>query len=161
VIIMADSHPHIEVYETTGGSCLDSSGKIKTDGSCTQGNVVFGTGVETRVFWILIEDTAALCKTAVNGERRDTVNPDDAACTFAVRQSAPTGSSVAISSEAGVLSDSPVTSILNSIGHIEFFVTLTSDAENEEDNVGAFELAVTSPRGNKVTTGFFVTDPAF
>ena len=170
LIVMSSSFPNILVRETTGGSCLDSSGKLKTDGSCTEGNVIFGTGTETKVFWILIEDTTfdedanryepvALCKASKYGERVDETDPNESVCVYAVRQSAPTGSSVSVVSAAGDLSDSPVTSILNTTGHTEFFVTLTSDAENEEVNSGLFELKVTTPKGNVSVVSFGVTDP--
>jgi len=166
-IIMASSFPNILIRETTGGSCLQpdpdgiysTNGKLKTDGSCSAGNIAFGPGAETRVLWVLIEDTAALCKTSATGERVDTVSPNDAACTFAIRQSAPTGSSVAVSSEVGDLSASPVSSILNTTGATEFFVTLTSDAENDEVNSGVFEVKVTTPKGNISTASIVVTDP--
>lgn len=158
-IIMASSFPNILIRETTGGSCLDANGKLKTDGSCSAGNITFGTGLETRVLWILIEDNAALCTTSATGERVDSVNPYDAACTFAVRQSAPTGSTVSVTSEAGNLSASPVNSILNTTGATEFFVTLTSDDENEEVNSGVFEVKVTTPKGNVSSAVIGVLDP--
>ncbi|MBN2866101.1 MAG: Ig-like domain-containing protein [Thiotrichales bacterium] len=170
LIIMASSFPNILIRETTGGSCLDANGKLKEDGSCTEGNITFGTGLEIRVLWILIEDTTydkkddryepvALCKDSKNGERVDETNPYESACTFAVRQSAPTGSTVSVTSEAGDLSASPVTSILNTTGATQFFVTLTSNAENEEVDSGVFEVKVTTPKGNVSSAVIGVLDP--
>ncbi|WP_028487135.1 Ig-like domain-containing protein [Thiomicrorhabdus chilensis] len=157
-IIMASSSPDISVYETTSGSCLTATGKIKTDGSCTTGDVVFANGLETRVFWILIEDTAALCVDGA-GERVDATDPDDANCTIAIRQSAPTGSTVSVASEVGELSTVPVTEILNTTGYTAFFVSLTSSPDNADVETGLFEVTVTTPKGLKVPVSFNVTDP--
>jgi len=100
VLIMAANHPNISLYQiTSGSSCLDSNGHIST-ANCTNvagSTVNFSTGTQTLSFWVMLEDTAAKCQvSSADTTRVDSVNPNSSTCTYAIRQSVPTGSSVFI-----------------------------------------------------------------
>ncbi|QKI88627.1 Ig-like domain-containing protein [Thiomicrorhabdus xiamenensis] len=169
-LIMADSFATPHLLSTTAGSCLDGNGKLKTDGSCSS-NITFGTGADFAVLWVMAEDSAALCHDGTgNGMqdpvtplpyvRVDAIDPDDVACTAAIRQSPATGSSIEVTSDIGDLSEIPVDTVDNQLGAVEFFMVLASSPDNATTEVGTVELVVTSPSGKKSTTYITVTDPA-
>ncbi len=160
VLIMASSFPRVYVRElVTGSSCLSSSGKVRTDTGCSDSGIGFSTGSDTRLIWVLISDTAAFCVNG-SGTRLDAVDPDSNACTIAIRQSAPTDSSISVSTEAGSISSAVQDRIYNTTAPAEFVFSITSDSENEEPISGALSIEVTTPLGNKVYRSISVTDPA-
>ena len=164
LIIMANSSASVDVrlIEAGANSCLDGNGKYLTDGTCSSvSSIIFPTGANTVKLWALVEDGRALCKNALLGDRVDSVNPNDPLCAYAVRQSAATGSAITVTAAAGELSDIPVSSVPNQYGALEFIIYLSSSAENEDDESGAFLLKVDSPLTNTPSSySISVTDPA-
>ncbi|BBP43659.1 hypothetical protein THMIRHAT_14050 [Thiosulfativibrio zosterae] len=164
VLILADNHPNIEIYETNGtvNTCLTAAGKIDTVNCLNAKNTIqpFAVGTSNQFFWVLIEDTAAKCQTsATNLTRIDTIDPNAAACLYAVRQSAPTGSSLSVSSEVGTLSGVPESTIANSRRHREFLVTVTSAPDNDTVISGNFEVSIISPKGEVTSASVTLSDP--
>ncbi|MDX1347256.1 MAG: Ig-like domain-containing protein [Thiomicrorhabdus chilensis] len=163
LIIMADSAPNVRIYELLSGtSCLNASGKLVIDNvQCGNVSQNFAAGVDQKTIWVLIEDTAALCKTSAVGDRvAGVVNPDAAACTYAVRQSAPTGASISVTTDVGELSTIPYSAVPNTTGHLEFVFTVTSDDENADPQTGALEVKVSTPVGGvDVAASVGLTDP--
>lgn len=164
VLIMAANHPNIELYQiTSGSSCLDGNGHIDTT-NCTDrlgSTVNFTTGTQTLYFWVLIEDTAAKCQvSSVDATRVDSVNPNDPACTYAERQSAPTGSTIEVTTEVGQdMSGEPEGVIPSSLSHREYIISVTSSPENSEVESGLFEVRVTTPKGEFTTVSMTLVDP--
>lgn len=162
VIIMADSAPNVYMYELlSGSSCLDGNGKLVLDGVQCRAVTSFAAGLDMKNIWVLIEDTAALCLSG-SGERiTGVINPNDAACSVAVRQSAPTGSNIAVSSEVGTLSTIPYSAVPNGTNHLEFVFSISSNDENEESESGVLEVKVSTPVGGvDVYSSVSLTDPA-
>ncbi len=164
VIIMATSAANIEMYELLGAntSCLNASGKLVVDDVVCRDVTDFAVDLDQKTIWVLVEDTAALCLDAVDGDRvAGVVDPDAAACTVAVRQSAPTGSTITVSSDVGELSDIPYEGVPNQTAHLEFTFTVTSDPANGTDELGELKVLVTSPVGDvDVADSANITDPA-
>jgi hypothetical protein len=164
LIIMASSSPNVHLYQLNAGnsSCLDANGKLSL-GVAAQCQPVtnFAAGTDVKLIWVMVEDTAALCLTA-GGERVVNVtDPDDAACTVAVRQSAPTGASISVTSDVGVLSTIPYSAVPNRTGHLEFVFALTSDDANADPESGVLEVKVsTSVGGVDVFNAVNISDPA-
>ncbi|BBP46642.1 hypothetical protein THMIRHAS_20150 [Thiosulfatimonas sediminis] len=165
-LIMADSYARTYIQATTGASCLDANGKFKNDGTCSS-NINFNTGADFAVIWLMAEDTAALCHDGSGAGTEDdplirveAVNPNDATCTVAVRQSPATGSSIEVTADVGELTDLPIDTIDNTLSHTEFFMVLKSSPDNAETDLGTVEFTVTSPSGKKSTAFITVTDPA-
>ncbi|WP_373020852.1 Ig-like domain-containing protein [Thiomicrorhabdus sp.] len=148
VLIMADSAPNVYVYELNGTntSCLDVNGKLSVGGGGQCKNVTdFAAGLDVKNIWVMVEDTAALCLTSANGSRVvGVVDPNDAACAYAVRQSAPTGSTISVTSDVGTLSTIPYSAVPNQTKYLEFKFTITSDAQNAASASGVLEVKVTT-----------------
>ncbi|MEA3405182.1 MAG: Ig-like domain-containing protein [Pseudomonadota bacterium] len=170
VLIMADSAPNVEMYELlSGGSCLDGNGKLVIDGVRCQAVTSFSAGLDVKTIWVLIEDgsdefvqkSTALCLTA-SGERiSDMTDPNHEDCTVAVRQSAPTGASISVSSEVGTLSTIPYATVRNATNHLEFTFSVTADDENADPETGVLEVKVSTPVGGvDVYSSVSMTDPA-
>lgn len=164
VIIMASSTPNVYLYELNGTntSCLDANGKLSVGGG-GQCHIVtdFAVGIDVKNIWVMVEDSAAKCLTAADGDRVvGVVDPEDAACVVAVRQSAPTGAGISVSSDVGELSTIPYSAVPNTTGHLEFTFTLTSDNENADADTGTLEVKVsTSVGGVDVFNAVTITDP--
>ncbi|MDG6779036.1 hypothetical protein QCB44_09985 [Thiomicrorhabdus sp. zzn3] len=163
VIIMASSAPKVHLYELNGTntSCLDTNGKLSVGGG-GQCNIVtdFAAGTDVKNLWVMVEDTAAKCLTAGGDRVVGVVDPEDAACIVAVRQSAPTGASISVNSDVGELSTIPYSAIPNTTGHLEFNFTLTSAGDNAEAATGALEVKVsTAVGGVDVFNAVTITDP--
>lgn len=162
VLILASNYPKIHLYQlNSGNGCLDANGKVLTS-NCTNianGSVTFPTGVQTLRFWVMIEDTAALCKELANDNRVNSINPDDGTCLRAVRQSAATGSTITVSSEVGVVSGVPETGIANTLSHKEFVLSVTSDDANTAPVSGPLEIKVTAPKGEIQSISTTLVDP--
>lgn len=163
VLILASNYPKIHLYQlNSGNSCLDANGKISTL-NCTNivnGTVNFAAGVQTLQFWVMIEDTAAKCQAGVNDATRvDEINPDSATCLVAVRQSAATGSTIAVNSEVGTVTGVPETGIANTLSHREFVLSVTSDDANTAPVSGPLEIKVTAPKGEIRSVSTTLVDP--
>jgi len=163
VLIMAANYPKIHLYQLNSGtSCLGSNGKISTVNCTNVANtsVNFTAGVQTLRFWAMVEDTAAKCQATANDATRvDAIDPDSAACLVAVRQSAATGSTIAVTSEVGTLSGVPETGIANTLGHREFVLSVTSDDTNTRSTSGPLEIKVTAPKGEIQSISTTLIDP--
>ncbi|MDG6774918.1 hypothetical protein QCB45_11290 [Thiomicrorhabdus sp. ZW0627] len=164
VIIMASSAPNVYMYELNGvnTTCLDANGKLSIGGG-GQCKVVtdFAAGLDVKRIWVMVEDTAALCLTGANGSRiSGVVNPNDAACTYAVRQSAPTGSAISVSSNVGSLSTIPYSAVPNTTSYLQFTFSVASDDKNATATSGALEVKVSTPVGGvDVFASAAITDP--
>lgn len=164
VLIMAANHPNISLYQiTSGSSCLDSNGHIST-ANCTNvagSTVNFSTGTQTLSFWVMLEDTAAKCQVSSSDATRvDSVNPNSSTCTYAIRQSVPTGSSVSVTSDVGQdISGVPEGSISSTLSHREFVISITSQPDNTDINSGFLEIELTTPKGEKTSASVTLVDP--
>lgn len=163
VLILAANYPKIHLYQiNSGNSCLDANGKISTL-NCTDvnnGTVNFAAGVQTLQFWVMVEDTAAKCQVAANDATRvDEINPDNAGCLMAVRQSAATGSTITVNSEVGTVTGVPETGIANTLSHREFVLSITSDDGNTTPVSGPLEIKVTAPKGEIQSVSATLVDP--
>ncbi|CAN8140401.1 Big-1 domain-containing protein [uncultured Thiomicrorhabdus sp.] len=164
-LIMADSYARTYIQATTGASCLDSNGKFKNDGTCSS-NINFAPGADFAVIWLMTEDTAALCHDGTGSGtevdpyiRQEIVDPNDPACTVAVRQSPATGSTLEVTTDVGELTELPIDTIDNTLSNTELYLVLKSSPDNTEEQIGTVEFTVTSPSGKKSTQLITVTDP--
>lgn len=162
IIIMASSFPNIHMYELNSGytSCLDDNGKIDLVTRCqTISN--FSAGLQVKNIWVMIEDSFAKCLDLSSNRIQNVEDPNSAACTIAVRQSAPTGASISVSSEVGTLSTIPYSAIPNQLAALQFSFTLTSADDNADPETGVIEAKVTLPVGGRdVYVQATVIDPA-
>lgn len=164
LVIMANSSAKITFRQiNSGSSCLTAGGKLIDEGSCTNidGGLIFPGGENVIGIWVLIEEGRALCRSSDGGVRVDTVNADDPLCAHAVRQSAATGSGISVSSDIGSPTSAPYSAIPNTYAPTEFIINLTSSGDNDEIEVGTFEVKVTSPvTGTVSSRSISVIDPA-
>ncbi len=169
LLIMASSTPNVHLYELlpdSRGTCLDDNNKLAIDDSYDPANPTPGLlcqpvtkvaidDVGSKNLWVLIEDTAALCLDGQDGNRIEgVVNPNDPACIYPIRQSAPTGSSISVSGgEALSISATPAT-VGGRLGAYEFtFLVLVTALPNEEGVVnGTLDVVVTTPQTNIPTS---------
>ncbi len=170
-IIMASSSPIVHLYELLNGNstCLDANGKLVIDGvRCQAVSTLFAAGVDYKELWVLIEDaddvfggSIALCKTSANGDRIDGVtNPDDPACIYAKRQSAPTNSTISVSTGVGEILGTPPTEVPNQTGAFSFSFTVQSSDQNAEPVTDVLEVKVTTPVGKvDIYQTVTLTDP--
>ncbi|WP_178863438.1 Ig-like domain-containing protein [Thiomicrorhabdus cannonii] len=148
IIIMASSSPNVYMYELVGvnTSCLDANGKIDLVTRC-QAISNFSAGLDVKNIWVLVEDSAAKCLDAAGDRIAGVTDPNDAACTVAVRQSAPTGASISISSEVGTLSTIPYSAVPNQLAALQFSFMLTSADDNADPESGVIEVKVSTSVG--------------
>ncbi len=155
-LIMADTYPNVYLREiVAGSSCLDENGHFYQDGRCKSDAVVLD---QVRTFWVMIEDSAALCQDA-SGNAVGVFDGDYSSCDSIVRSSAPTGSSISLETDVGEVSELPITAVDNTTNHLEFLVTVTPSFENEEEEFGVLELKVTTG-GGESRASLSITDPA-
>jgi len=147
-IIMASSTPRLHLYELLAGdTCLGANGKLVIDGvQCQAVSPLFGTGVDLKRFWVLIEDDRALCKTSANGDRIDgVIDPNDLACLYVERQSAPTGTTISVSTDVGTVVGIPRAVVPSQSEHLEFDFFIQSAADNTDAIPGNLEVTITPP----------------
>ncbi len=164
IIVMASSSPRVHLYELLNGNitCLDTNGKLVIDGvQCQIVSQNFLAGADFKELWVLIENPEAVCKTSETGTRIDNVfDPEDPACIYAERLSAPTGSSISVTSEVGTISSTPG-AVESQTTALEFSFTATADNQNIDPVTGNLEVLVRTPKaGNEVSDRAVLTDPA-
>jgi len=163
-IIMADSSPIVHLYELLPGhdTCLNANGHLEIGTQCQDVSPLFATGLDSKRLWVMIEDTAVLCKTSANGTRIDgVVDPSDPLCLYAVRQSAPTDSSISVSTAVGKILGETPTKVPNQLEHEEFVFTVQSIVDNAEAVTDVLAVTVTPPvETNPVSQAVTLTDPA-
>lgn len=169
VIVMASSSPKVYLYELLAGntSCLDANNKLIVPSvRCQEVSQNFTAGPDFKDLWVLIENDKAVCKTSNGGSRVVDVNgdpvvdPNDPACIYVERLSAPTGSSVSVTTEVGSISYTP-TSVESQVDALEFWFTVTADNQNVDPVTGTLELVVTTPKtNNPISASAVLTDPA-
>ncbi len=163
-IVMASSSPRVHLYELLNGNitCLDMNGKLVIDGvQCQSVSQNFLAGADFKELWVLIENPEAVCKTSETGARIDNVfDPESPACIYAERLSAPTGSSISVTSEVGTISSTPKI-VESQTTALEFSFTVTADNQNIDPVTGNLEVLVRTPKaGNEVSGRAVLTDPA-
>lgn len=183
VLVSASSNPNVSVYRSNDGArCLDSdTGKIRAncdtliDWGEASGNVIFPVNSNSITLSLIIEDEAALCfadsagaSRAFDGAGKLIIDPTDAGCVLAIRQSAPTGTSIGSEVDYTGTTVNGNTVDLDDLGITTFpkFSNISSDstpstrsalelliiatpAINEVDYSGFYELSVKTPLGSE------------
>ncbi|VAW46122.1 hypothetical protein MNBD_GAMMA04-2272 [hydrothermal vent metagenome] len=163
VIVMASSTPRVHLFELlpNENTCLDDNNKLAPLGvQCQKVSQNFNVGADFKALWVLIENDRAVCKTSKNGSRIDGVyDPSSPACIYVERLSAPTGSSISVTTEVGSIRFTP-TVVHSQPEALAFFFTVTASHENEEPVTGILEVLVTTPKTNfSVSKIAGLTDP--
>lgn len=182
VLVTASSYPNVSVYESTDrGLCIDSdTGKIRPacssiiDWGQASGSLTLSDS-NAKTLSLIIEDQAALCfedssltTRAIDVDGSPILDPTDAACVVAIRQSAATGTSVNSDSgftgttidgelvnldDIGIttyteFSDLSASTIPSQRGPLELQIIVTP-AKNDVEYSGFYDIKVKTPQGSE------------